>query len=116
MAVSWPLALQQYMNQADFSQKPQDTAIRTSPSTGPRKRRRRFTKPIVTQKCSIRIKGIDYDVFEDFFNITLAGGTLPFDFDDPISGDLAEWHCDGYSTSPLGGEWFKVVMDWEKST
>ena len=115
MAATWPVGLQQYLNQADFNQSPQDTAIRTPQGTGPRKRRRRFTKAIVPQKCSIRVQGSDFDLFEDFHNLTLAGGTLPFDFDDPITGEPAEWHIDKYSVTSLGGEWFKINMDWEKS-
>ena len=111
---SWPLALQQYLNQAEFSQAPVDTAIRTPQSTGPRKRRRRYTKKITAQTCSMRIKGSDYHLFEDFYDLTLQGGTLPFVFDDPITGVSSGFYCDKYSVKPLGGEHFVISMAWEK--
>jgi hypothetical protein len=111
---SWPVSLQQYLNQGAFSQNAQETNIRTNVETGPFKVRRRFTQPVTNMDCQIWMPKAEYPVLEDFYNVTLQNGTLPFEFVDPITGVLRNWRFKSpYKTGHLGASTFIVNMEWE---
>jgi hypothetical protein len=107
MAQAWPGSLQQLLNEANFGLKVGETAIRSEMDVGPAKVRRRFTHPINTFSASINLTTAEYTTFYNFFNTTLAGGTLPFEFDHPITQVTTEFRfVEPPTISSLGGGHF----------
>lgn len=84
MPAQWPLSLQQNLNSSSFSIKQEPITIRSTMSEGAPKVRRRFTQPITTVQAQIWVDALQYQVLQDFYNITLQGGTLDFFFLHPI--------------------------------
>lgn len=62
------------------------TALRTEMDQGPAKLRRRTTAGAATLSVNYLVSRAQVDGLQEFFNETLAGGTLPFDFTHPVSG------------------------------
>lgn len=81
----WPASLPQYVLAAGYQEDVPDTAVRTAMETGPAKMRRRFTAAPRAIKCSVRLSLSQKDTLDAFFESTLAGGTLPFDWEHPVS-------------------------------
>ena len=114
MAEIWPPQLQQFLQRGEFSQTQQDTNIRTNVETGPIKQRRRFTQPQTQMVCMIWVPHDLYQVFLDFYNVTLLNGTLDFDFADPITGAATVWRfSQPFGTTQVGGLTYKISMAWE---
>jgi len=67
-----------------------DGTIRSQPEEGPLMTRRRYTKIRKFAKLSIWVTKEQYDTFYNFYNISIAGGSLPFDWSDPITETPAE--------------------------
>ena len=115
MANQWPAALQEYLEQQEFGLVYGDTTIRSSMDVGPSKVRRRFTKGVDEMTGSITVKNDLYSTWENFFKVTLAGGSLTFEYNHPITGVLTEYRFKGMpSVSNIGGEYFRVSMSWEE--
>jgi hypothetical protein len=115
MAQSWPGTLQDKLSEANFSYTIEDTALRSDMDIGPQKVRRRFTKPINSLTGSIYLTSLEYTTFYNFYNTTLDGGTLPFEFNHPITNELKEWRFKGPSrVSSIGGGNFIVDFTWEE--
>lgn len=116
MAVYWPSSLENLINADSFQVKMGDTVLRSEMDVGLAKTRRRFTSPIDTYSCSINIYQSDYGTFYDFYNVTLNGGITPFEFVDPLTGNLSTFRfLNSPSISPLGSAgWFILSMNWEK--
>jgi hypothetical protein len=114
IASAWPIGLQQFLNEGRFTQKQQDTNIITKVETGARKIRRRFTQPTTEMSCQIWIPKSQYQTFLDFYNVTLQNGSLPFTFNDPITGTERNWRfLQPFQSSYLGGVNFVIDMMWE---
>lgn len=112
--ITWPESLQQLLNEAGFAQSFGETVIRTDMDIGPAKTRRRFTRGIDTFTSTIDLERDLYQTFRDFYDTTLNGGTLYFEFEHPITGDLEEFRFTAPPTiSPLGGRYFRINMSWE---
>jgi len=116
MAQSWPLSLQQKINQAGFTNGFGNTVLRSEMDLGPEKRRQRQTRGNDSLSTSIDLDKDEYITLELFFKTTLAGGSLNFDFDHPISGDSEEFNMKEPSIVPLGGLVYRVSMVWEQQT
>jgi len=115
MAINFPLELQKKLNEQGFSFQIGSTSIRSSVDVGAAKVRRRFTKGVDTQTAVIDIKYDQYLVLYDFFNTSLAGGSLTFLYDDQFTGVEEEYRFIAPpAISPIGGEYFRVSMQWEK--
>lgn len=115
MADSFPTELQDKLNQDSFSHTFGETAIRSSVDIGPAKVRRRFTAPVDIYQCSIKLIYSDYLILKNFFDNTLNGGVLPFEYTDPFLGTTQEFRFTQPPTlTPMGGLYFMVNMGWEK--
>lgn len=116
MAATWPISLQDKLNEDSFSVEFGNTVLRSEMDIGPAKVRRRTTRPIDVYTCSINLYQSDYATFTTFFNTTLNGGINTFDFVDPFSGQLTTFRfLKPPSVSPIGrAGWFKITMAWEK--
>ena len=114
MSISWPISLQQVLNEDSFSFKGGDTVLRSDTDTGPNKVRRRFTNSIDTMSASINITSAEYTTFINFFDITLNGGVNVFQLNHPITGVLSDWRFIGsYTISSIRGGNFKLGFNLE---
>jgi|DEB0MinimDraft_6_1074348.scaffolds.fasta_scaffold02869_2 hypothetical protein len=115
MAESFPASLQQKFNQAGFQLTFGDSAIETPNEVGPPKKRQRYTKEFDDLRGTIELERTDYADFETFFKTTLAGGTLTFNYDHPISGVTGEYQFKGRpSITTLGGTYFRISFVWRQ--
>jgi hypothetical protein len=117
MAQAWPIQLQQKLNEADFSETMGNTTIRSETEVGLEKVRRRFTRGVDIISCSVFLEKEDVALFKSFYNTTLNGGVLSFDFTDPFTDALAEFRFDTSSPpqiTPVGGNTMNLRMNWER--
>lgn len=117
MATNWPVALQQILSVDSFEMKYGSTVVRSDTDVGPAKIRRRFTDAVDMYTCSILLNYDEQVILRDFYKTTLGGGSLPFEFDDPFTGDPANFRfMEPPSFRPVGsgGLVFRVSMSWEK--
>lgn len=111
---SWPSALQEKMNEADFQYLFGPTSIRSNNDVGLAKVRRRFTKGVDGVTCSILLRASQFDVLYDFWDLDLNGGVNQFSYDHPFTGETRNWRMvDPPAVSPVGGETLRAVMVWE---
>lgn len=115
MAQQWPSTLQQLLSEANFGYQIADTALRTDMDIGPQKVRRRFTKSVNSLTGSIYLTTDQFTIFYNFYNTTLNGGVLPFEFYHPITKELKDWRFKGpASVQSIGGGNFTVSFTWEE--
>ncbi len=77
---SWPGTLPSYALEGGYQERFQDQTIESQMDTGPAKIRRRFTKAIRFFSITMLMTPSQVDTFETFWNTTLKGGSLPFDW------------------------------------
>lgn len=85
MAV-WPVGLPASPLIDGFEDKAPDLTIRSSTDTGIDKLRRRYTAGVREQKIPILMTEAQAVTLDEFYEITLGGGTLEFDYTDPLRG------------------------------
>ena len=83
---SWPSSLPQSPLAADHSEGFADTLVRTQMDAGPAKVRRRTTAASRPLTASFLLTKAQVDTLDIFYNLTLDGGTLPFDWILPRTG------------------------------
>lgn len=112
---SWPSALQDYLNEENFSEIPQPATIRSEPDVGPAKVRNRYTKALKDVSCTINLPKADYDTFTNWYETTLGNGSNRFYFTHPIADDQRVYRFkDEPQITPIGGLEFMVSMTWEQ--
>ena len=79
----WPGTLPTDILPDGFNQQAVSVAIRTKMEAGLDKIRKRYTSPIVNSSVSMVVTFAEYTTLETFFNTTLQGGVLSFNFTDP---------------------------------
>src|SRR4051812_37350345 len=79
----WPISLPLTLLIDGYSKTLPATTIRSSMDIGPDKVRQRATAGVTPRKGRLLLTADQADTLEAFFNITLAGGALPFDWNDP---------------------------------
>lgn len=116
MASPWPATLQQKLNEANYAQSPQSRVITTDMDISIPKKRVRYTKGLKDLTGSIDVNTSEYSIFETFFETTLAGGSLPFLFNDPVTQVEYEYRFKDstYSEASLGGGYFRLSFTWER--
>lgn len=114
MAATWPITFQQNLNEAGFTLEVPNQFIETEMDVGPKKRRRRTTASLEKISCSIWIEKTDYTTLKNFYDVTLAGGTLPFEFEHPFTGVLTQFRMYNLSITPVGANELNVAMQWEE--
>ena len=114
MAQTFPATLQDKLNVSGFTFGLGNTTTRSSMDVGPAKVRRRFTTPIDQVSSTITIDYDDWSILYDFYNTTLAGGSLTFLYDHPMTGVETEFRfVQPPTASPMGGRTFSVSFTWE---
>lgn len=114
MVASWPITLQQLLNENSFSLEISPQYIESETEFGPKKRRRRTTASLEKISCSIWIDKSEFLTLKNFHDVTLAGGTLPFEFVHPFTGVLTNFRMSGLSITPVGATQLNVAMSWEE--
>lgn len=92
---TWPSALPDKPLQRGYSRTQQSQVIRTEMSAGPAFVRRRFTAASDLFSMQFVLDTAERQTFWDFFNNTLAGGSLAFDWTDPVTGTAASFRFAG---------------------
>jgi hypothetical protein len=80
----WPTSLQDHPN-IDYSEKIMDGVIRSNPAVGPSMSRPRFTKTRTEAAMTIWVNKTQYEEFFNWYDVLLAQGSLPFDWEKPIT-------------------------------
>ena len=80
---TWPPSLPQYPNQDSFTEEQMDNSIRTQFDGGAMKLRRRYTAVPIKFTMSFTLTASQKAALETFFNSTLSGGVLPWDWVKP---------------------------------
>lgn len=112
---TWPATLPQKLNRARYSESPAMTTIRTSMDAGPDKVRRRFTAGVRPVQGQILLTETQLDTFKTFYNTTLQGGALRFDWDEPLDDTTAvEMRFTSEPTwTELGPDVYQVRLELE---
>ena len=115
MAQVWPLQLQQCINEGGWSYTTEDTNIRTNVDTGPKKVRRRYTKPDKLMNGTVWVHRDLYQTLDDFYALLLQNGTLEFEFGHPITGVATIFRFESpIIWTPLQGAQFQAKMVWRE--
>lgn len=90
--VTWPVGLpQDFLASASRETLP-DVVLRTPMDAGPAKVRRRYTTNVrPVQGQLVPMTRAQVEIFKTFFNESLAGGSLAFDWIDPLTEDAVEF-------------------------
>lgn len=80
---TWPSSLPEYVLQSGYGEELQDQGLRTNMEGGAVKTRRRFTARFDQIDVRIICDADQTELFETFYNDTLEGGTLVFDWIHP---------------------------------
>lgn len=113
---SWPATLPQYVNVSGYQESLPDQTIESAVDAGPPKVRRRFTANYRAITATIWVDGTQRAAFETFFETTLAGGSLAFDWVNPLTQAAASFR---FRRPPpayeaLGGDTFAIRMNlWQ---
>ncbi len=82
----WPASLPQKFLQQGYREGFADVLLRTRMDAGPDKVRRRFTAAPRPVRGTMAMTGAQVATLESFFDTTLQGGALPFDWTHPRTG------------------------------
>ncbi len=110
----WPETLQQLLNESDFGLQLPKSWIESETDIGPKKRRRRTTQTFENLSGSIILPKDLYTTFKNFYDVTLNGGVLPFEFPHPITQVVTTYRMSEPQIRPLGGTNFTLNMTWEE--
>lgn len=86
---SWPGTLPQEMR-LPISHTQEDATLRTKMDAGPKKVRRRYSAVEQPFSQAMLMDGQQYQDLWDFYNNTLAGGSLRFDWENPKDDSTVE--------------------------
>lgn len=80
---AWPATLPDFVLEAGFQESFPDQSIESPVDAGPAKVRRRFTASIRTFRMTIQMTEAQANIMDEFYEDTLAGGSLSFDWVHP---------------------------------
>lgn len=86
--IDWPEELSEYLLVDSYQETLPDTVIRTQMDVGPPKVRRRSTSAPRLISGTLRLDSDKLGIFEAFYLNTTAGGSLPFNWTSPRTGEL----------------------------
>lgn len=118
MVDSWPGTLPQAMQGDAFSEGVGDGLLEYTPDTGPPITRRRTTSSVRPLSGTMLCTSAQIAIFKTFFNTTLLGGSLPFDFPDQLqSGTLLVKFVKGslptWPQAPGGGDNYLLNLSFQ---
>lgn len=114
MPLAWPGSLPA-LPLLNWSGRLPQVSIRTKTDTGPAKMRRRYTAGVTNfSGLSLLVTAAQRDTFETFYNDTLAGGTLRFEWQRPDTGATVEMRFTSPAQfRPINHQTYRVVFDIE---
>lgn len=89
MPAIWPATLPEYVLQDGFGESLNQQTIESQPDTGSPKVRRRYTKVVRKFDITIQMTQAQKATFETFYHDTLDGGSLTFDWVNPLTREAA---------------------------
>ena len=115
MAETWPVAVNTDIITNGFSQKARENTIRSKVEAGLDKLRNRYTTPIVDSSVNLVVTFAEYTALEAFYNTTLQGGVLTFNFTDPADSTEYEYRfLETIGYSPFNTFNYLASMKWER--
>lgn len=111
----FPIGLKQYLDNVSWSLTEEPTNILTTVDTGPKKIRRRYTRPDSIMSATLWLTADQYQMLNDFYTITLQNGTRTFSYNHPISQAETDYRFDEpikYST--VGNNHYSATMVWRQ--
>ncbi|TAL39632.1 MAG: hypothetical protein EPN97_02085 [Alphaproteobacteria bacterium] len=111
---AWPLTLPASPLVDGFRETPPDTVLRSAMDQGPAKLRRRTTAGTGALSMTYLLTRVQVDTLMDFFNDTLAGGALSFDFTHPVGGAALSCRFRQMPAyAPVNSEYFRAAIELE---
>jgi len=111
---TWPATLPQVLQVSGFEETLGAFTIRTQMDAGPAKQRRRFTAAPRPVTGSITVDADGWDDFVEFYETTLEGGSLSFDWVKPGTATPATFRFTAPpSRTAFGGDIYIVSMQLE---
>jgi len=108
MAAVWPGGLPQIPLMDGYEEGQSNHILATQMDAGPAKYRRRYRASIRNFSLSLMLTSAQLTTFDTFFESTLEGGALPFDWVHPrtqavktfrfVAGQEIKWAAVGYDT------------------
>ena len=120
---TWPAGLPQLLSPQGFQEIGPQILLKSEMDVGRPKRRRLATTGVSKFNASMIIEGhlptpatAQRQVLFDFFYITLAAGSLPFDWVHPILQTSLEFYMDNLRIVPAGGTSYSASFELESTT
>ncbi len=113
---TWPSSLPQSPLINGYSRTQQPQVARTPMDSGPAYQRRRFTAASKPITMMFNLDKAQRQTFWDFFNNTVSGGALPFDWVDPVDGSSVTFSFVGDSVpmeTALSAEFYQIAVSME---
>lgn len=115
---TWPTSLPQTPLQEGFSEELPRVTITTPMDAGPAKVRRRFTAGVTKYTMEFDLTTAQRATFITFFETTTLGGSIKFDFPDPVTGSVTDFRFDQAKGTPqiksLSGNIYRLTAPMEK--
>ena len=112
--IHWPFHHpNQFYPTRDSTGGPQDQTAAFQPDVGPPITRRRTTARVDAWSMAVQLETLEqYAEFEEWFDDTLQGGTLPFAWRHPVTGGVKRFQFAPASYAPSfgGGGWVRVAF------
>lgn len=97
----WPVTLPQNVSWQGYARRIVESRIRTQMDAGPPKLRARYRSAIIEHDVPIQyFTKAQWVLLETFYRDTLANGTQPFDWTDPLTGSTVSFR---FKTPPQVG-------------
>jgi len=115
----WPHSLGDQLFGIDVT--PEDGLVRTQKDIGPAKVRRRSTRTVHRVSMPVEFTGAQYAIFKTFYETTLQGGALAFDWEDPFTDQTTTYRFASTAAPALSQfipgstteRWWRGTLDLE---
>lgn len=109
---SWPAGVVPAFAVNGYTETPAPTILATPADAGPGKRRRLYTADVRTIRGRMDLDAEDVDTLQRWITVTLAAGTLPFDWTDPRTGTTRTFRFNSLPQfTPIGFDHWIVTFD-----
>jgi hypothetical protein len=105
----WPLSLPQNRLRGNNQEKLGNNKLSFKPDSGDTFERTRFTAISDEIQMSFQMTLAQYNIFMDFYKVTLGNGVLDFQFYDISSGTIKDFHITSDPTQAFNGHTNSVV-------
>lgn len=110
----WPTSLPQEPLREGYTETGPDALLRTEMESGPPIVRRRFTAATQGRQVVYRMSDAQWATFKTFFDTTISGGALRFDWPDAGNDTTVEARIKPpYQRTVIGGGWNDVTLEIE---